>query len=177
LVANLLAFAQQKPGTKRAANVNLVVANACQLQSLKENGSVKLETDLHPNLPPVLCDESQIMQVVMHLLSNAYDSVETMEGGMVIVRTRHEDGRVRIEVEDTGAGIEQPERVFDPFFTTKPVGKGTGLGLSASYGIVHEHGGEITCRNLPDGGACFTITLPLFQPGVSSEPETEVSSR
>jgi signal transduction histidine kinase len=178
LVANLLAFARQKPGTKRAADLNLVVTNACQLQSLKEASVVRLERDLQQDLPAVLCDESQIMQVVMHLLSNAYDSVEAMDGGMVLVRTRHEEGTVRIEVEDTGAGIEHPERVFDPFYTTKVVGQGTGLGLSASYGIVHEHGGEIACRNLPDGGACFTIILPLFQQRVLADPrEAEVASR
>jgi signal transduction histidine kinase len=65
-----------------------------------------------------------------------------------------------IQFADTGPGIREPERVFDPFYTTKPVGKGTGLGLSAAYGVVQDHGGQITCLNRPEGGALFIIRLP-----------------
>ena len=66
-----------------------------------------------------------------------------------------------LKFSDTGPGIRDPHRVFDPFYTTKPVGKGTGLGLSAVYGVIQDHGGQITCRNKPEGGAEFTIRLPL----------------
>jgi two-component system NtrC family sensor kinase len=59
-------------------------------------------------------------------------------------------------------GIACPDRIFDPFFTTKEVGKGTGLGLSICYGIVREHGGEISCYNNKDGvGATFVVRLPV----------------
>jgi signal transduction histidine kinase len=66
-----------------------------------------------------------------------------------------------LQFADTGPGIREPERVFDPFYTTKPVGKGTGLGLSAVYGVIQEHGGQITCQNKPDGGALFVLRLPV----------------
>jgi signal transduction histidine kinase len=72
-----------------------------------------------------------------------------------------------IDIADTGPGIP-PEimgRLFDPFFTTKPVGEGTGLGLSISYEIVKKHGGEIRAESPADGGAIFTVRIPLARPG------------
>ena len=76
-------------------------------------------------------------------------------------RTKWEkDEFVLIDIEDNGHGIAEIAHVFDPFYTTKEVGKGTGLGLSACYGIVHEHGGDITAENLAEGGARIRIKLP-----------------
>jgi two-component system sensor histidine kinase HupT/HoxJ len=71
--------------------------------------------------------------------------------------------RAIIRIADTGPGIpgEAIGRIFDPFFTTKPVGEGTGLGLSISYEIVTKHGGEIRAENRPEGGAVFTLELPV----------------
>ena len=116
--------------------------------------------DLTP-LPPVTCYAAKINQVVMNLLTNAIDACP--EGGTVTVRTRPEDGGVRIEVADTGCGIDPDvrDRIFDPFFTTKPVGQGTGLGLSISYGIIKDHGGTIDVDSTPGQGACFIVHLPL----------------
>lgn len=81
--------------------------------------------------------------------------------------TTVEDG-VELRLRDNGAGIapEHLNRIFDPFFTTKAVGKGTGLGLSISYGIVEQHGGHLSARNHPEGGAEFLIRLP----GLDDEP-------
>ena len=66
-------------------------------------------------------------------------------------------------VRDTGVGIPEDtlSRIFEPFYTTKEVGKGTGLGLAITYGIVQEHGGQIIAANHPEGGAVFTVELPL----------------
>jgi signal transduction histidine kinase len=66
-----------------------------------------------------------------------------------------------LDFADSGPGLKEPRRVFDPFYTTKPVGKGTGLGLSTCYGIIQQHDGEISCHNRPEGGAVFTILLPV----------------
>jgi two-component system, NtrC family, sensor histidine kinase HupT/HoxJ len=76
---------------------------------------------------------------------------------------QQDGGTVHLRFADNGPGIapEHLSRVFDPFFTTKSVGKGTGLGLSISYGIVEQHGGDLTAENLPGGGAQFTPTLPV----------------
>ncbi len=64
------------------------------------------------------------------------------------------------EFQDSGPGIKEPNRIFDPFYTTKSVGKGTGLGLSICYGIIKEHGGDISARNREDGGAVIEVRLP-----------------
>jgi signal transduction histidine kinase len=73
--------------------------------------------------------------------------------------TRH----VVVHIRDTGPGIPSAAmpRLFEPFYTTKEVGKGTGLGLAITYGIIQEHGGEITASNHPEGGAVFTVQLPV----------------
>jgi CheY-like chemotaxis protein len=76
------------------------------------------------------------------------------------VRVSNDQGAVRIEFQDSGPGIKEPNRIFEPFYTTKSVGKGTGLGLSICYGIVKEHGGEISARNADGGGAIIAISLP-----------------
>jgi two-component system sensor histidine kinase HupT/HoxJ len=72
-------------------------------------------------------------------------------------------GRILVSVRDTGNGIPADvlSRIFEPFYTTKDVGQGTGLGLAISYGIVQEHGGEILVTNHKEGGAVFTIDLPI----------------
>jgi two-component system, NtrC family, sensor kinase len=81
--------------------------------------------------------------------------------GTLTVGLRILDDQAVMTCQDTGPGVTEPDRIFDPFYTTKAVGKGTGLGLSACYGIVRDHGGQISCSNLPQGGALFTVSLPL----------------
>ena len=97
----------------------------------------------------------------INLLTNARDALEASERKEVhIACSLGED--VVIVFRDTGPGIPDglEQRIFDPFFTTKDVGAGTGLGLSITYGIVQEHGGEITVENGLGEGAAFTISLP-----------------
>jgi CheY-like chemotaxis protein len=72
-----------------------------------------------------------------------------------------QDSGVAIIFQDSGPGLKEPHRIFEPFYTTKSVGKGTGLGLSICYGIVKEHGGEISARNAEGGGAIIEVKLPL----------------
>ena len=108
----------------------------------------------------------QLLQVMMNLIQNAYDAAPTDGDSppeLQITLTRAGD-QVELRFADKGSGIapEHLSRIFDPFFTTKSVGKGTGLGLSISYGIVEQHGGQLTGENLPQGGAQFTLTLPLM---------------
>mgnify|MGYP005812077133 CR=1 FL=1 len=106
---------------------------------------------------------AQLQQVTMNLVQNALDAVAGRPVQRLDIDAACERGQVAITFHDNGPGIPDDvlPRVFDPFFTTKPVGKGTGLGLSISYGIVRRHGGDLTAANHPDGGAVFTMTLPL----------------
>jgi two-component system NtrC family sensor kinase len=95
--------------------------------------------------------------------------LEQGSAGKIRVHTGVEGDQVFIEFSDSGPGVKDASRVFDPFYTTKPVGKGTGLGLSICYGIITEHGGTIRVQNLPQGGACFRIELPLQPNGAKSQ--------
>jgi signal transduction histidine kinase len=118
-----------------------------------------------------MADPSQLEQVFLNIINNAeYAMREKGKSGVLTVNI-FKDGRkkggqrVVIEIFDTGPGIPEDviSKLFDPFFTTKPVGKGTGLGLSVSYGIIKEHGGEIYAGNKKEGGALFTIKLPVLE--------------
>ena len=119
----------------------------------------------------VMGSAGQLLQVLMNLVQNAYDAASAREGvtPTLWVALERDAGRARLLLRDNGPGIapEHLGHLFDPFFTTKPVGKGTGLGLSISYGIVEQHGGQLLAANHPEGGAVFTVELPLLpDPGV-----------
>jgi two-component system, NtrC family, sensor kinase len=111
------------------------------------------------------CVPDQIGQVLLNLLINALQAIESMgrqEGGRIEVEGRLSGPWVVISVRDNGPGIdpEHRERLFDPFFTTKPVGEGTGLGLAITHGIISGHGGKIELDSIPGAGCCFRIFLP-----------------
>lgn len=118
------------------------------------------------NLPETLSvngSAGQIQQVAINLVQNALDATRGHPGAELRIDAEMAGSFVEIRFRDNGPGIppENLARLFDPFFTTKPVGKGTGLGLSISYGIVGRHGGELSAANHPEGGAVFTLRLPL----------------
>ena len=162
LVTSLLSFARRVPTEKLALDLNQVIASALHLSNLDLRGKhIQVQTDADPELPHILGDANQVLQVFFNLISNAVDALEEVGGGNLVIRTSHADGKLFIEFSDTGPGIKSPQQVFDPFFTTKPVGKGTGLGLSICYGIVQEHGGRIECFNRPEGGATFVVEFPV----------------
>ncbi len=126
--------------------------------------------------PLVVGEASRIQQVVINLVLNARDALSEHAGAVPTGPERPSPGRITVRVvaepsrnqavltvEDSGPGIpaDVVPRLFEPFFTTKPLGKGTGLGLSISNEIVRRMGGEISADNLPQGGACFRVVLPL----------------
>ena len=114
----------------------------------------------------------------LNIINNAVDAIlEGGKGGKLKVRIHAVDGQVRIEFLDSGVGIKDPNRIFDPFYTTKSVGKGTGLGLSICYGIIKEHGGDITAHNRPEGGASVEIRLPASGHVIEAEPVIATARR
>ncbi len=172
IVQNLLSFARQMPPQRQGVQVNVILRRTVQLRAYDfANHGIKLILNLQEPLPDVVGDPHQLQQVFLNILNNAYDAVrDTMTPGSVEVSSSERDGYAEVTFMDTGNGIEAPERIFDPFYTTKEVGKGTGLGLSICYGIVREHGGDISAANRPETtGAIFTVRLPL---SVNDEAET-----
>jgi two-component system NtrC family sensor kinase len=111
--------------------------------------------------------------VFLNIINNAVDAIlETGRNGKVKVRVHVSNGHVCTQFADDGPGLKDPKRIFDPFYTTKSVGKGTGLGLSICYGIVKEHGGDITANNGPEGGAVIEVKLPAAV-AANAEPQPQ----
>lgn len=164
IVQNLLSFARQTPPHRQQVQINGILRRTLALRSYDfANNDVQVVQEFDNSLPEVLGDSHQLQQVFLNIVNNAYDAIcETGQPGRIHIRTCTRDGFAEVSFRDNGKGIVYLDRIFDPFFTTKEVGKGTGLGLSICYGIVREHGGEITCHNNTDGkGATFIVRLPI----------------
>ena len=167
IVQNLLSFARKMPAQRESVQLNEIIRKTLQLRAYDfSSHNVQIIENLQPDLPEVNGDPHQLQQVVLNILNNAYDSVRDCAGpGLIEIATRQSEDSNQIVFTDNGKGIVYPERIFDPFFTTKEVGKGTGLGLSICYGILREHGGEVTCHNNENRpGATFVVRLPLTVP-------------
>jgi signal transduction histidine kinase len=166
LVGDLLSFAQQTPGEKSPLELKPLLQRAVQMEGFKlENRRISLtvESNSKDPLPRVLGNANQLLQAFLQIVENAVDALQEIGGGRLQVSLWREGNEVVVQFADTGPGLRDPERVFDPFYTTKPVGKGTGLGLSATYGVIQDHKGQITCYNRPEGGAVFEIRLPVLK--------------
>ena len=104
-----------------------------------------------------------VHQIIVNLVQNAVDVLADQPQPFVRIACGVGGDKAWITVRDNGPGIkpEDFDRIFEPFFTTKPVGEGTGLGLYVSYGLAEEQGSHLECANHPEGGALFTLTIPL----------------
>ena len=163
IVQNLLHFARQTPARREPLDVHSVLRQVLQLRSYGSAGQdVEVIEHFKSSVPRVFADAHQLQQVFLNILNNAYDAVnEAQRAGKIEIATSEVDGMIEITIRDNGTGISDAERIFEPFYTTKEAGKGTGLGLSICYGIVREHGGEVSCANNPDGVGCtFFVRLP-----------------
>ena len=170
IVADLRAFSRMDQGELALADLNDEIERTLTLMEPRCKNCIEITRDFGP-LPLVRCHAGQLNQAFLNLLMNACDAIG--DSGQIAIRTRADDGRVRLEFEDSGPGIprEVRDRVFEPFFTTKPVGKGTGLGLSLTHGIIERHGGRIWVESEETKGTRFVIELPLGDRG--SDPRTE----
>ncbi len=167
LVGDLLSFAQHTPGEKSPLELQPLLQRAVLMEGFKlENKKISLTVESDAPLPRVLGNPNQLMQAFLQIIENAVDALQEVGGGRLHVSLWREANEVVVQFADSGPGLRDPERVFDPFYTTKPVGKGTGLGLSATYGVIQDHKGQITCYNRAEGGAAFEIRLPALKAAV-----------
>ncbi len=166
IVSYLLAFSRQNKMELKPFNLNKLIEHTLFLNSnLLKINKVKVQYRLDQDLPDLVGSEDQIQQVIMNLVSNAVESVESKGKGVLKIATKYfpGTGRVTAKFQDNGIGIPQENftLIFEPFFTTKKQGKGVGLGLSLAYGIIQEHGGFIKVNSTIGEGTTFKIDLPL----------------
>lgn len=166
VVQDVKLFAAREPQHVGPVDVRAVLEEAVTLASHSLGPRTQLVRALEP-VPLVWATEHRLIQVFLNLLINAAQALEscTAEPRIRLATGLHEDGRVRVEIQDNGPGIapQHMQHLFEPFFTTKPAGVGTGLGLSICHGIITALGGEILAESRPGQGATFRVLLPQAQ--------------
>jgi len=167
LLNNMLSFACESPLEITSVDLRQLLSAAVGLTRVGQNPRVQLEIKSEGEIPSVAADSSRILQVFLQIIGNGVDAVEEKGSGSLVITLRVVHQQIEVEFADSGGGLLEPEHVFDPFYTTKGVGKGVGLGLSTCYGIVRQHGGDISCRDRVGGGAVFTVSLPAAREGAS----------
>ncbi len=162
IVNNLLNFSRVSDSRFVAIDLNRVLDDTIQLlEAQLHNTQIEVVKRYGENLPPAPGNAPKLQQVFMNLILNARDAMP--RGGQLEISTGFDEDSITICFRDTGEGIspDHLSRIYDPFFTTKQIGKGTGLGLAVSYGIVQDHGGQITVESSSGEGTRFLIRLPL----------------
>ncbi len=185
LVNQMLTFSNQKETELSLARPQAVVQEALALAKAFLPAGIDMQEKILPHCGPVMVDPIQIQQVVINLVSNAVQAMETTGGCLTVEMNQMQtlpDNRldanssspetadvepgpfICLEIRDTGPGIPKAhlEHIFKPFFTTKAHGKGSGIGLSVVHGIIRSHGGRITVSSIQGKGTCFYIYLPVY---------------
>ena len=185
VVHQLLAFSRRQPSAPGPLDLGHLVQQTVPMLQTMVGREVGLSAFMADGLPPIHADTGQVEQVLVNLVINARDALLAKAEGsrdlMVSVLPSdpgrgEPDGRVVLEVEDTGTGMDEATRarIFEPFFTTKPEGKGSGLGLATVYGIVQGHGASLALSTEPGRGTTFRIAWPVH-PG-AEEPRSNTAT-
>jgi len=167
IVRTFLAMARQQQPERGPVAINDVISAALDITAYPvRTSSIEVKLDLAKDIPLIHADADQLHQVLLNLVINAQQSLQDHPGPRHIRVTSGFDTRaqlVRVTVADNGPGIPAHlrARIFEPYFTTKPTGIGLGVGLAVSLGIVEAHEGTLTVACPAQGGAEFSITLPL----------------
>jgi len=184
LVKQILAFSRQTEHQMIPVRVQQVLKEVLKLCRSSIPAEIEITQNLQPDCGLVLADPTQVHQVAMNLITNAYHACEAASGTIHVSVRQVDIGsddlkdkslepgpHVLLTVEDTACGIDPEllDKIFEPYFTTKEVGKGTGLGLATVYGIVKEHRGDIKVDSEPGRGAVFTVYLPLMEPSADAD--------
>jgi signal transduction histidine kinase/CheY-like chemotaxis protein len=161
LTRQLLAFSRKGVVTPKVLNPNDVIRRLHPVLNRLVGEQIDLATVLDEDVGNVKVDPGLMDQAILNLVVNGRDAMPG--GGRLTIRTRAWIGHVRLEVSDSGHGMDEETlgRLFEPFFTTKPVGEGTGLGLATVKSIVEQAGGHIAVRSRPGEGTTFLLDLPL----------------
>ena len=163
----------RRPDARWPTSVQTLLKRVADVARPKLDAShITLTLDAAPELPSVEADSEELELAILNLVNNSLDAMPS--GGRLGVRASASDGKVRIDITDSGVGIasELLPRIFDPWVTTKAAGRGTGLGLSITRDVITRHGGTITAESEP-GRYTVTLLLPAL---VGSLAETHVEN-
>jgi two-component system NtrC family sensor kinase len=167
IVRTFLAMARQQQPERGPVAINDVVTDALDIAAYAvRTSSIDVTVELAHDVPLIFADADQLHQVLLNLIINAQQSLQEHPAPRRLRVTTAFDavaGVVRVSVADNGPGIPAAlrARIFEPYFTTKPIGIGTGVGLAVSLGIAEAHGGTLVVDCPPEGGAIFTVSLPV----------------
>lgn len=170
IIQGLLEFSRANEVNKKLYDINVIIERSLRiLENEFKLRFIDIKKTLRPNIPKILVDGNQIEQVCVNLLLNAAQAIDTK--GTIFVDSLMDlaDKNVMIYIADDGPGIQKENisKLFDPFFSTKP--SGSGLGLAVSYGIIQNHQGDLSVKNLPQKGCRFTIKLPISKEEASTD--------
>jgi two-component system NtrC family sensor kinase len=165
ITESLLSFARKHSAEKRLISINDALERSLELHAhqMKVN-NIDISLDLDPNLPKTWADFHQMQQVFVNIITNAQQAMTgAQRKGSLSIKTLKSGDVIQTTFADDGPGIPEDDlrRVFDPFFTTKDVGSGTGLGLSICFGIIQDHGGNISVRSRKGEGSTFVVEIPV----------------
>jgi signal transduction histidine kinase len=164
IVRNLLDFSRAQSSEMEPIHIDFILHKTTELVANELRiHKISLHKKIEDLLPRTNGDLQKLQQVFLNLIINAEQAIG--DYGIISVSAEKTDnGYVRVDISDTGPGIdpEHLEQIFDPFFTTKEAGKGTGLGLAIVYGIVKKHGGYIEVASKLGEGTTFSVYLPVY---------------
>jgi len=171
IIDTLRSFGRKSDLIEELVNLNQPVkAVLSMVRRQFELQNIRFELKLTQELPPVSAHSNRLQQVLFNLVTNARDAINDCSSPgdavcdrRIAIRTGTDEGKVFIEVEDTGSGIaeEDQHKIFEPFYTTKETGQGMGLGLAITYGIVRDYGGEIRINSEKNKGTVFRMQFPV----------------
>ena len=165
IVEYLLTFTQQSQTNKKELSINTLIRNAILFREKQINKlRIPITFKLGENLPSIIADSGQLLQVFLNLILNAEQALQEIptKQRKLIIHTYQKEDNINIDIENTGKGIPEIliDKIFEPFFSTREVGKGVGMGLSTAYGIICEHKGNIIVFS-DEKITRFQVTLPI----------------
>ncbi|QIG50017.1 PAS domain-containing protein [Nordella sp. HKS 07] len=162
VVNRIRALFRSTPHARSPEDVNRLIGEVCRLIADEAAArNIRIRVNLAPDLPSIALDRVQVQQVIVNLIRNGIEAMDTMVNGAGVLQIstcRDGPDAIRVQVRDAGRGFTDAERVFEPFFTTKEHGMGMGLAICRS--IVESHGGRLWAERNEPQGATFIFTLP-----------------
>ncbi|MCY1536637.1 Sensor histidine kinase TodS [compost metagenome] len=171
IIDPLKSFSRKSSSRPEATDVGRIVEQALFLFQLRlRHEQVETDNRCEPRRWIAWCDANRLEQVLVNLVGNALDAMRDAPHKTLRItaelRPEQVPPAIAIQVQDSGKGLSEADfaHLFEPFYTTKASGAGLGLGLVICRDIAAEFKGGLTARNAPGAGACFTLTVPLWQP-------------